>query len=140
AAMGDHPAAAQLIRQVLTDHPDEVLALITLAQLQRAARDRNAHAAMIQHLLPLLRTNPPLEPADHVALAFELTAARAIEAARAVLVRGWTTFQPADVRRLAPESLAMLLRATHDLQVQPNAELLTLANRIAAGDSTGTKR
>src|SRR5262249_36234334 len=135
AAMSDQPAAQQLIRQVLADHPNDPLALITLAQLQRAARDRNAHAATIQRLLPLLRADLSLEPADRVALAFELTAARATEAARAELARCWATFQPVDVRRLSPESLAMLLRATGDLQVAAPADLLAQAKGIATADS-----
>jgi len=95
AAMGDPAAARELVRQVLGEDPRHIPGLVLLAQLQRAARDRPAHGATIQRLLPLLATGPALEPDDRVALALELAAANALDAARAQVALGWATSRSA---------------------------------------------
>jgi hypothetical protein len=132
--MGDTASAQQLIRQVLAKNPNQVMALLTLAQFQRAARERSAHNNTVERLRPLLRTDPPLEPADRIALALELAAAGIPDATYAQVARCWATFQPPDIRRLAPEILAVLLQLTRDFQVAPPPELLTLADRLSAAD------
>lgn len=134
AAMGDTASAQQLIRQVLAGNPDQVLALVTLAQLQRAARERSAHNNTVERLRPLLRTDPPLEPADRIALALELAAAGIPDATHAQVARCWATFQPPDIRRLPPEMLAVLLQLTRDFKAVPPPELLALAESLAAAD------
>lgn len=134
AAMGDPASAQQLIRQVVAANPNQLTALVTLAQFQRAARERSAHNNTVERLRPLLRTDPPLEPADRVALALELAAASIPDATYAQVARCWATFQPPDIRRLAPETLAVLLQLTRDFKVAPPPELLALAENIAAAD------
>lgn len=134
AAMGDPAAALQLIRQVVAANPDQVTALVTLAQFQRAARERSAHNHTVERLRPLLRTDPPLEPADRVALALELAAAGIPDATYAQVARCWATFLPPDIRRLAPETLAVLLQLTRDFKVEPPPELFALAESLAAAD------
>lgn len=134
AAMGDPAAALQLIRQVVAANPDQVTALVTLAQFQRAARERSAHNNTVERLRPLLRTDPPLEPADRVALALELAAAGIPDATYAQVARCWATLQPPDIRRLAPETLAVLLQLTRDFKVEPPPELFALAESLAAAD------
>ncbi len=134
AAMGDTASAQQLVRQVLAGHPDHVMALVALAQLQRTARERSAHNNTVERLRPLLRADPPLEPADRVAVALELAAAGIPDATYAQVARCWATFQPPDIRRLPPETLAVLLQLTRDFKVVPRPELLALAETQAAAD------
>jgi hypothetical protein len=134
AAMGDTAAAQQLIRQVVAANPDQVTALVTLAQFQRAARERSAHNNTVERVRPLLRTDPPLEPADRVALALELAAAGIPDATYAQVARCWATFHPQDIHRLSPETLAVLLQLTRDFKVVPPPERLALAERLAAAD------
>lgn len=134
AAMNDMAAAQELVRQVLAENPRQLPALILLAQLQRTARDRPAHTATIQRLLPLLATDPALEPGDRVALALELAAANALDAARAQVARCWASFQEREVRRLSPELLAVLLRLTRDFSVTAPPALRAVAEHQAALD------
>jgi len=134
AAMGDTASAQQLIRQVVAANPNELTALVTLAQFQRAARERSAHNNTVERLRPLLRTDPPLEPADRIALALELAAAGIPDATYAQVARCWATFQPPDIRRLPPETLAVLLQLTRDFKAVPPPELLSLAESLAAAD------
>ncbi len=133
-AVGDRTAAQQLIRQVLAGNPDLLTALVTRAQFQRAARERSAHHHTVERLRPLLRTDPPLEPADRIALALELAAAGIADATYAQVVRCWATLQPPDIRRLPPDILAVLLQLTRDFKVAPPPELLALADRLSAAD------
>ena len=132
--MGDTASAQQLIRQVLAGNPDQVTALVALAQFQRAARERSAHNNTVERLRPLLRTDPSLEPADRIALALELAAAGIPDATHAQAARCWAALQPPDIRRLAPETLAVLLQLTRDFKVVPPPELLSLAESLSAAD------
>lgn len=134
AAMGDTASALQLIREVVAANPDQLLALVTLAKFQRAARERSAHNLTVERVRPLLRADPPLEPADRVALALELAAAGIPDASYAQVARCWATFKAEDVRRLPPETLAVLLQLTRDFKAVPPAELLALAESLAAAD------
>jgi len=134
AAMGDRTAAQEIIRQVLAGNPDQLTALVTLAQFQRSARERSAHHHTVERLRPLLRTDPALEPADRIALALELAAAGIADATYAQVVRCWATLQPPDIRRLPPDTLAVLLQLSRDFKVVPPPELLALAERLSAAD------
>ncbi len=133
-AMGDPTAARELVRQVLAENPRHLPGLVLLAQLQRAARDRPAHTATIQRVLPLLAAAPALEADDRVALALELAAGNSLDAARAQVALGWATFQEREVRRLSPELLAIWLRLTRDFSVTAPAGLLAVAEHQAAAD------
>lgn len=138
-ALGNAPAASDLVRQVLAYNPDHASALITLAQLQRADRQRSAHGVTMQHLRTLLATDPTLATSDRVALALELMAAGDPDSARTQLMRTWASLDPRTLRRLPPESLGVLLRLTRDLAVAappnllPLAESLGLTGRAPAG-------
>jgi len=134
AAMGDSASAWPLIREVVAANPDQLTALVTLARFQRAARERSAHNHTVERLRPLLRSDPTLEPADRVALALELAAAGIPDAAYAQVARCWATFQPPDVRRLPPETLAVLLQLTRDFKAVTPPELHALAESLAAAD------
>lgn len=134
AALGNPAAARELINQVLAADPGDVLALITAAQFQRAARQRPAHGATIGLLLENLRSNPALAFADRAALALELAAAAATAEARRQLALGWDAAGPRDLRRMPPESLPLLLRLNRDLNLVAPPELLRLAESLAAGD------
>jgi hypothetical protein len=134
AAMDNAATARELLRQVLAVQPDHLLALITLAQLQRADRDRAAHAVTLRRIPPLLAAAGPLHPRDRIALAGELAAAGLAEAARRQVSLCWETLDAAGVRRLPPELLPLLLFVTRDLKVTPPPELLTLAESLQAAD------
>lgn len=134
AAMGDEDAARDLVRQVVAENPDEFLALLVQAQLQRAARLRAAHAATVAHLRAVLPRDPAWETGDRVALALELAAAGYAAEAHAQLARCWADTGDRDLRRLAPDSLASLLLLTRNLQVSAPPDLLALAQQLGAAD------
>ncbi|MDI1336688.1 MAG: hypothetical protein PSU94_10965 [Lacunisphaera sp.] len=139
-ALGNPAAGHGLIAQVLAANPDQVPALITLAQFQRTARERTAHRATAEHLLRILRADPALELGDRTALALELAAAGAIDAARRQIELGWASAGERDLRRVPPEVLPVLLRLTGDFQVAAPPELRALAELLAAGDSPPSTR
>jgi hypothetical protein len=140
AALGNPDAGRELVRQVLRADPDHVPALIALAQFQRAARERPAHRETTDHLLDLLRRDPALEFGDRVSVALEFAAAGAADDARRQLGLGWATVGARDLRRLPPESLAVLLQLTRDLHAAAPPELRGLAESLAAGDSPPSAR
>jgi tetratricopeptide (TPR) repeat protein len=140
AAMGNSEAAEDLLRQVLADKPDHVTALVTLARLQRTARDRAAHAATMQRVLPLLAADSALELRDRVALAVELAAWGRQDAARIQVERCWAAADDAALARLPPESLPLLLRLTRDLPVNAPAGLLQFAETLQASDRASVAR
>jgi hypothetical protein len=139
-ALGDPAAGQELIQQVLRADPDHVTALVALAQFQRAARQRAAHRTTTGHLLALLSADPALEFGDRAALALELAAAGANDAARRQLGLAWAAARERDVRRLPPESLSLLLRATRELAVPAPPALTGLAETLLAGDAPPSLR
>jgi hypothetical protein len=134
AAMGNAAAARELLRQVLAVQPDHLLALVALAQLQRAGRDRAAHSVTLRRVQPLLAAAGPLNPRDRIALAGELAAAGLADAARRQVLLCWETLDDAGVRRLPPELLPLLLYVTRDLKVSPPPGLLALAESLHTAD------
>jgi hypothetical protein len=134
AAMGSAPAARELLRQVLAIQPDHLMALVTLAQLQRAERDRAGHGMTLWRVQPLLTAARSLEPRHRVALAVELAAGGMAAAARSEVVLCWESLDVPGVRRMPPELLPLLLRATRDFKVSPPPELLALAEKLRAAD------
>lgn len=140
AAMGRPAASLTLVRQVLIENPHELLALVTLAQLQRAARDRSAHNQTIERLRPLLRADPNLSVSDRVDVAWELAAEGIADATYAQVTRAWADSTERDIRRLAPETLDRLLRLTRDFKVVPPPALLAVAQGMAAADQKRASR
>jgi hypothetical protein len=134
AGMGDTASAGQLARQVIAQNPDQVLALLVQAQLQRAARQRTAHAATLAQLRAVLPREMVLATADRAALALELAAAGYAAEAKAQLSRCWTDSGERDLRRLAPDALATLLLLTRNLSAEAPPSLLRLAEEISATD------
>jgi hypothetical protein len=138
-AIGNARAARQVVEQALATDPNHLNALVELARLQRAARDRAGHAATMRRALAQLRSDPAMTAGDRIALALELTAAGAREAGRAELVRCWAGLDATNLPKLWPESLAVLLRLTDDLAVEApaalwaSAESLSTADRAAVG-------
>nr|MDI1247655.1 hypothetical protein [Lacunisphaera sp.] len=139
-ALGDPAAGQELVQQVLRAEPGHVTALVALAQFQRAARQRAAHHTTAGHLLAALTADPTLEFGDRIALALELAAAGANDAARRQLGLAWASARERDVRRLPPESLPLLLRATRDLAVPAPPALTGLAETLWAGDAPPSLR
>lgn len=140
ASMGNPAAAHTLVQQVLAANPNHVIGLVTLARLQRAARDRSAHNLTIERLRPLLRADPDLAPADRVDVAWELAAAGIADATYTQVMRAWADCTGRDLRRLPPETLGHFLRLTHDFKATPPPAFLTLAQNLAAADSARSAR
>jgi hypothetical protein len=138
--MGNRPGAQKLILQVLGEDPRHLSAHVTLAQIQRTARDRSAHSATIERMRPLLRADPDLSAADRIAVAWELAAAGIADATYTQIMRTWADCAERDIRRLSPESLGMLLRLTRDFKAVPPPALLTLAETLAAADTARSAR
>jgi hypothetical protein len=134
AAMGNPAAAQELLGRVLAAQPDHLVALVTLAQVQRAGRDRTAHGATMRRVSPLLADADSLAPGDCVALAGELAAAGMAEAARSQIVRCWESLDAAAIRRLPPEPLRLLLIVTRDARVTAPPALLSLAESLHEAD------
>ena len=135
AAMGDGATARDLLRQVLADEPDHLIALLTSAQFQRAARDRDAHAATLQRLRLLLARDPALELRDRVGLALELAAGNFPDDVRGQLTRVWADSSDRDLRRLPPEMVSVLIRLTHDFSVTTPPEKWQLVESLRVGDA-----
>ncbi len=138
AAMGSPAAAGRILGELLSTDPTNAPALITLASLQRTARDRAAHRTTVERLLRLLEADPPLETADRIALAFELAASGRADATRMQATRCWSELSAEGLSRLAPETVLMLLHVTEDFQVaalnklsHQNAETPRLGSRHA---------
>jgi tetratricopeptide (TPR) repeat protein len=140
AALGDPAAGLELVQQILRADPDHLPALVALAQFQRAARQRAAHRTTTGRLLALLSADPALAFGDRIALALELAAAGATDPARRQLGLAWAPARERDVRRLPPETLPLLLRATRDLAVPAPPALTGLAETLLAGDTPPSLR
>jgi hypothetical protein len=140
AALGNPAGGEALVREVLAVQPDHMMALVTLAGLQRANRDRVAHAATIQRVRPLLSTEPKLTLNERVALAWELAAAGARDESRAEIVRSWGEADERALKRLTPEAVPQLLRLTRDYAVEVNRDRLQLVESIQAADRRGGTR